>query len=242
VKNAKAKQSTLHQTILTELQERIVSGEWPPGFRLPFEVDLAEHYGCSRMTVNKVMTQLAKAGLIERRRKAGSFVIGPRAQSAVLELHDIETEVRSLGLPYAYSLIERRNRPSDAEDLRLMNVPEGTSIVELLAVHKAGGRLFCAEERRINASVVSEAENADFASDPPSSWLISRVPWSTAENRIQAVPASAEIARLLELPKGMACLVIERRTWNSIGPVTFVRLTYPGYSPTLVARFTPAQT
>lgn len=238
---ANDRDTTLHQMILSEIEGRIVSGEWPPGFRLPFEVDLAEHYGCSRMTVNKVMTQLSKAGLIERHRKAGSFVTKPRAQSAILELHDIAAEVKSLGLPYAYTLITRKERPSNAEDRRLMELAGPTPMVELLAVHHAGGRPFCVEERRINAGVVPEAAQADFSTNPPSSWLIAQVPWSAAENRIQAAPASTEIARLLEQPKGTACLVIERRTWNHAGPVTFVRLNYPGGRHTLVARFTPEQ-
>ena len=64
--------SSLHQRILAEIEEKILSGEWPPGYRIPFEHELKEHYHCSRMTVNKVLTQLAGAGLIQRRRKAGS--------------------------------------------------------------------------------------------------------------------------------------------------------------------------
>lgn len=238
--NGSSKKATIHQTILSEIEGRIVSGEWPPGYRLPFEVDLAENYGCSRMTVNKVMTQLAKAGLIERHRKGGSFVTKPRAQSAVLELHDIEAEVKSLGLLYGYTLITRKERPSNAEDRRLMDLMEATSMIELLAVHRAGGKPFCVEERRINAGVVPEATQTDFRVKAAGGWLIAQVPWSAAENRIQAIPAAAKMVRLLEVPNGTACLVVERRTWNHAGPVTFVRLTYPGDSHTLVARFTPA--
>ncbi|MFC5386615.1 histidine utilization repressor [Aquamicrobium segne] len=226
--------------ILSEIEGRIMSGEWPPGFRLPFEVDLAQHYGCSRMTVNKVMTQLAKAGLIERHRKAGSFVTRPRAQSAVLELHDIETEVKSLGQPYGYRLVSEKKRPSNTEDRRLLELTQATPMIELLALHHAGGKSFCVEERRINAGVVPEAIEADFTVEPPGGWLIAQVPWSAAENRIQAMSATAEIARLLNQPKGSACLVVERRTWSHAGPVTFVRLTYPGDSHMLVARFAPA--
>ena len=98
---------TLHQRILGELENRIVSGEWPPGHRIPFETELTEIYGCSRMTVNKVLTQLAAAGLIERRRKAGSFVVQPRSEAAVLAIHGIEAEVKALGLPYRYELLSR---------------------------------------------------------------------------------------------------------------------------------------
>ena len=235
------KDVTLHQTILSELEGRIVSGEWPPGFRLPFEVNLAEQYNCSRMTVNKVMTQLAKAGLIERHRKTGSFVTMPQSQSAVLKIHDVEAEVRSLHLPYAYRLLSRADRLADKDDRRALEIGKDSAVVELLAIHLAGDTPFCVEERLINASAVAEASTADFEGIAPGQWLRAQVPWSTAEHRIQAVPASAATARLLQQRKGTACLVIERRTWSPAGPITFVRLTYPGDRHSLIARFTPAQ-
>lgn len=232
---------TLHQKILNDIEGRIVSGEWQPGFHLPFEVDLAARYGCSRMTVNKVMTQLAKAGLIERHRKAGSFVSQPRAQSAILEIHDVEAEVRSLNLPYAYTLVSRRLQRADEEDRRNIDVGDDVSLLKLVAVHHAGGKPFCIERRIINTSAVKEAATVDFTTTPPGPWLISKVPWTSAEHRIHAVAASAEDARLLGLRKGTACLLIERRTWSPAGAITFVRFTYPGERHTLVARFTPAQ-
>lgn len=234
------KDPTLHETILAEIEGRIVSGEWPPGHRLPFEVDLAEFYGCSRMTVNKVMTQLAKAGLIERHRKAGSFVAQPRTLSAMLELRDIEAEVRALGYAYGYTLLRRRERRSNGEDRRLLELRADTPMIELLAIHEARAKPFCVEERRINLSVVPEAAEADFSVHAPGAWLIGQVPWSAAENRICAMPATAEIAGHLGRPVGTACLVVERRTWGPAGPCTFARLTYPGDSHALVARFTPA--
>ena len=107
---------SLHQRILGDIEDRILSGEWQPGFRIPFEVDLAEQYRCSRMTVNKALTQLAKTGLIERRRKSGSYVTQPRAQSAVLEIRDIKLEVQSLGLAYDYKLSAKTTRRSNAAD------------------------------------------------------------------------------------------------------------------------------
>ena len=36
------KEATLHQRILSDIEGRIVSGEWPPGHRIPFELDLAD--------------------------------------------------------------------------------------------------------------------------------------------------------------------------------------------------------
>ena len=102
---------SIYQTIFSDIERRILSGEWPPGHRISSEKELSEEYGCSRMTVNKALSQLAREGYIQRRRRAGSVVIRPHVQSAVLEIHEIRTEIESLGLPYRYALLTRAQRP-----------------------------------------------------------------------------------------------------------------------------------
>src|SRR5690606_15257372 len=98
---------SLHERILRDVEGKILSGEWPPGFRIPFEHELTTEYACSRMTVNKALSELVKRGLIERRRRSGSFVTRPHAQSAVLEIHDIQREVQELGLAYRLEVRSR---------------------------------------------------------------------------------------------------------------------------------------
>lgn len=231
---------TLHQRILSDIEGRIVSGEWPPGHRLPFEVDLADQYNCSRMTVNKVMGQLAKAGLIERRKKSGSFVRQPQIQSAVLQIHDIGAEVESLGLEYGFKILERARRGAKSEDRERLDVSVGTALLEIICIHFAGAREFCVEQRLINLAAVPEAAETDFSEIAPGPWLLGHVPWSTAEHRISAETPSKEIARLLGISDRQACLVVERRTWSNSGAVTHVRFTYPGNAHALVARFSPS--
>lgn len=233
------KEKTLHSRILGDIEQRILSGEWQPGFRLPYEVDLAVQYGCSRMTANKVLTQLARAGLIERRKKSGSFVAQPLAQSAVLEIQDIETEVRSLHLPYRYHIEAKTRRNATLSDRAKLELRDGGPVLDIAVVHFAGERPFCLERRLINLTTVPEAETEAFAMLSPGAWLISRIPWNAAEHRIQAVSASTDVAAKLDIVRGTACLVIERRTWGPEGPVTFVRFSYPGERHALVARFQP---
>lgn len=234
------KEATLHQRILSDIEGQIVSGAWPPGHRIPFELALAEQYDCSRMTVNKALTQLARAGLIERRKRSGSFVTHPLAQSAVLEIHDIKSEVQSLNLPYSHKLVKRTERRDRSEDARRLQFAGSVPVLEISCIHYAGPRPFCLEDRVINLDAVPEAAKADFATLPPGPWLLNQVPWSTAEHQIRAISAEGEAAASLDVPKGTACLVVERRTWSSSGPITHVRLTYPGDRHSLVARFTPS--
>ena len=215
----------LHSQILADVESRILSGEWPPGHRIPFEHELTAAYGCSRMTVSKALTRLASAGLIERRRKAGSFVTRPRSQSAVLEIRDVGAEIAALGLPYAYAIISRRIRRASRADRKRIAVAPSDNVLALACRHDAAARPFCLEDRLINLSSVPDAAGEAFAVSSPGPWLVARVPWSTAEHRISAAAAEGAVAKTLGLREGAPCLVVERRTWIGDLPVTQVTLT-----------------
>jgi GntR family histidine utilization transcriptional repressor len=228
----------LYQRILSDIRGRILSGEWPPGHRIPFEHELAVEYDCSRMTVNKAMSELARTGLIERRRRSGSFVKRPQSQAAVLEIHDIRTEVEALGLPYRYERVSRTARWAAVRD-EGEGFPEGTRLVELVCRHFAGAEPFCLEERTISLAAVPEAAEESFEEIAPGPWLLSRVPWNAAEHKIRAMAADEQVAKMLGLARHSPCLVVQRRTWSADQPVTNVRLTYAGETHSLVARFAP---
>jgi len=232
---------SLHQRILSDISEKILSGAWAPGHRIPFEHELTEEYNCSRMTVNKALSQLAKAGLIERRRRSGSFVRRPQSQAAVLEIHDIRIEVEALGLPYRYERVTRDKRRGSAQDRSLLELDIAGPVLALECGHFAGKRPFAHEQRLINLVAVPEAAEEEFLAIAPGPWLIGRVPWSAAEHRIRAIAADRHIAKALDIAAGAPCLVVERRTWSAEHPVTHVRFTYAAESHTLVARFTPSQ-
>ena len=228
----------LHQRIRSEVEARILSGEWPPGHRIPFEHELTAQYRCSRMTVSKALSELADAGLIERRRKAGSFVRRPLAQSAVLEIRDIADEVASLGRAYGYQRLRRAERGATSRDAERLGVAEGEKILALRCRHDADGRPFCLEDRLIHLGPAPEASSETFAADSPGAWLLARIPWTSAEHRIRA-EAAGVAGPALGLPAGAPCLVVERRTLLGDLPVTAVRLIYPGAAHELVARFSP---
>ena len=228
----------LYQRILSDIRDRILSGEWPAGHRIPFEHELATEYQCSRMTANKAMSELARTGLIERRRRSGSFVRRPQSQAAILEIHDIRAEVEALGLPYRYELISRTLREAQGDDGP--GFAAGTALVDLVCRHFAGAQPFCLEERTISLAAVPEAADERFEAVAPGPWLLSRVPWNAAEHQIRAVAADEHVAKMLGLPRHSPCLVVNRRTWSADRPVTDVRLTYAGDTHSLVARFAPS--
>lgn len=62
------------QLILSELRQRIVSGRIDPGALMPSRTALAEEFGVSVVTLQRVFDTLRSDGLVEARQRAGTFV------------------------------------------------------------------------------------------------------------------------------------------------------------------------
>ncbi|KJC51297.1 GntR family transcriptional regulator [Bradyrhizobium sp. LTSPM299] len=232
-----ADRPTLYKQIRHDIETSILTGEWPPGHRIPFEHQLMARYGCSRMTVSKALSELAQADLIERRRRAGSFVRRPQHLSAVLKISDMRAEITALGRSYGYQLFRCVRRAATSADCARLGVRKTGKVVAIACRHSADNVPFAIEDRLIDLDSVPEATTADFAVEPPGSWLLHHVPWTEAEHTISAVVADERTAAALGVAIGAPCLVIDRYTWRSARTLTAVRLHYPGDTHRLVARF-----
>ncbi len=232
---------SLHEQLLRQFRSDIISQRWPPGHRLPFETDLADSHGVSRMTMNKVLTQLTREGFLVRRRKLGTVVARPHAQAAVMEIADIAAEVQALGQAYRFELRERKLRPPRPAEIAGAGIEETSKqpVLYLLGIHFADAQPFCREERIINPEAAPGALDQDFSTVAPGQWLLQEIPWSSAEHRIRAVGAGGAVARDLGLQPGESCLEVIRRTEISGKWVTLASQTYPGDRHELTARFEP---
>lgn len=219
-----------------EIEARIASGEWQPGHRIPFEHELVTHYGCARATVGKALTALVRAGLLERRRKAGTFVAYPHVHSAVLDIPDIGKAIAERTGSYRFELLTSTSR---LDDRISGHFATGTSLRHITGIHHGQDGPFAFENRLISLVSVPEAADADFTTIAPSTWLIQSVPWTQARHRISAVGSSGEVSTHLSIPRHTPCLLVERWTWRTGEPVTYVCQTFRGDRFDLVATFTP---
>lgn len=106
------------------LRERLRSGHWKPGARLPNEVQLAAEIGVGRSSVREAVRLLARDGLLDVRHGSGTFVAEPPAGSPgvdrllrrarLLEVYEVR---RALEVEAA-RLAAQRVRPEDIGRLR----------------------------------------------------------------------------------------------------------------------------
>ncbi|TCM37158.1 MULTISPECIES: UTRA domain-containing protein [Novosphingobium] len=228
----------LHERIRLDFETRILSGALAPGARLPTEQELMELYRCARMTVNKALSALATAGLVDRRKKAGTFVARPRVHSMAMDIPDLGAQVAERGQAYRFDLSLRREMRATQARLE-WKVDISVPLLELEGIHFADGAPFALEHRFVNVAAVSEILDADFTGSSPGTWLLEHVPWTEADARITATGASAAEARLLAVEPGAPCLCVERKTWRGLEPITYVRQQFVAGAYELTAHFGP---
>jgi GntR family histidine utilization transcriptional repressor len=228
---------SLHEQIRTDIERKILSGALLPGDHIPIEHELMRIYGCARMTVNKAISALAAAGLVERRKRFGTFVAKPRVHPLILDIPDLETEIAARGQTYRWQLVSRRIRKPKPGDAVEKDVARGDRLLEIRGLHFSDDQPLAVEFRVI--SLLSIPEIADVALDKqaPSGWLLENVPWTGVESRIAAVGADAATAEALALPEGAPCLSVERRTWRGDDPITRLHQVVHGTRYDLFARF-----
>lgn len=211
--------------IRAAIEGDIRSGALRPGDKLPSEHELAAQHGCARATVSKAMAALHRAGLIERRRKAGSFVADQHVHSAVLEVPDLAQLIEARGHVYRW---QRLSREQDGAELHVTGL------------HYEGDTALALESRTIAVGTVPDAMDESFDAIAPGTWLLAHIPWTSARHRIRAAGASAEEAQALGIAENTACLILERSTWRADASVTTVRQVFRGDLFDMVAHFEPS--
>jgi GntR family histidine utilization transcriptional repressor len=223
---------------------QIRGGELMPGDTVPGEVALAGEFGCARVTVNRALRELAEAGVVERRRKAGTRVLAATPRDAEMEVPSVRAEIEATGAEYRYELLARRVATPPKAERAALGMGAGAKALHLRCRHwaverGAGARVHQFEDRWINLEVVPSVREADFAATGPNDWLIRAMPLSRVEHVFRAANADEAEAELLGIATGAAVFVVERRTWIDGNAITRARLVHPGATHRMVARTQP---
>ncbi|SEB43930.1 transcriptional regulator, GntR family [Nitratireductor aquibiodomus] len=238
-KNGAVRRVTLREKIQTDLETRILSGQWHTGYRIPTEKELSEHYACSRITVSKVLMLLAQKGLIETRKRAGSFVRRPIAHSIILQILDPASVAEQAGLNYRYEFlgqVERTAADTDCAQLRTQ-ADDQHDVLAIRCRHHIGDRIYCYEERIINLNLLPEARSVDFETTPPGDWLIDYLPWRSGDVVIGSSLADEMLSQVLSQPCGAAVTNIERVIHANGAAVSYGMAWYAGDMTRLKAQY-----
>lgn len=217
------------EQIRAEVLRRIRSREWPPGGLIPGEEALASEFGVARATVNRALTALADAGVIARKKRAGTRVAELPVRRARLEIPVIRLDVEGKGQTYGFELLADRLAAAPVPVTARLGLPEGTVMRFLETLHLADGRPYAFEARWLSLSVLPDPP-PDFSVVSVNEWLVTHVSLVSGDIGFAAEAASPREAEVLGIAQDAAILVAERTTQGIDGPVTWVRLAHaPGH-------------
>jgi GntR family transcriptional regulator len=129
----------LYEQLNTILNDRILSGKWAFGQKIPSEAELVQEFRVSRGTVRQALSRLTQQGLVYRKPGKGSFVVRPKIQQSLNEFYDLSSSFQSKGLDLDVHVI-RAETQSPPVQVRTMLQMEGDGAVHWIE------RLLCARE------------------------------------------------------------------------------------------------
>jgi DNA-binding GntR family transcriptional regulator len=192
----------------------------PPGWRLPSERALAEHFGVSRVTLRRAMQELEREGVIAHDGR-GWTVAGPRVGEPPNELMSFSEMAAARGLRPAARVLGAQLRPASLDESDVLGIAPGATVFELERVRSMDGVPILVDRSLIPLALVAGIETTDFASASLYDTLQERFGLRPTRARfsVEAVAAGDRDARALEVEVGQPLLRCLQVTEDAEGRV-----------------------
>ena len=216
----------LYAQVKALLTRRIVDGEWPAGSLIPSEQQLARELDVSQGTVRKAMNDLVAMNVLVRQQGKGTFVASHDARRALFQFFHITANDGAKSLPTSTVLSCTRRR-ANRQETELLQLPAGARLIQIQRVRELGGKPTILETIRVPSAMFPDLASRRKVLPNTLYQLYQdqyEVTVHRAEEKLRAVAADAEEARLLQVEKGAPLLEIERRALTLSGKPVELRL------------------
>jgi len=227
----------LYERVRQYVMERVRSGAWPEGHRLPSEREFQLSLRVSRVTVHRALRELSASGYVKSIHGVGRFVSKPPQQLPLLEIRDIAKYLREHGHVHTLRVVQLEALEADPDLAAQLAVTPRTRLFHSVLVHFADGVPIQLEERFVSPAFAPDYLEQDFNCRTPAHYLTGIAAATEVEHTVSAVSANARAARLLSIARGTPCLQLGRTTW--VGPLTTTwnLFTHPGSRYHLRSRY-----
>lgn len=202
----------LYEQIRQLIVSALAAGEWMPGDALPSEAALALRFGASAGTVRRALDELTAEHVVERRQGAGTFVATHTAPRSSYRFLRLVADDGTTG--FTRELLHCRRARATAETARALQLRTAEPVIEVRRLLLRAGRPVVLDDlwlperyfKGLNADIIDAYPGTLYALFEEHF----RVHMVRAEEKLRAVAAGAEPARLLRLPAGTPLLSVER--------------------------------
>ena len=214
-------QAAVYAQLYRQIKDLIVQGlqrgEWKPGEMIPSEMDLAARFQVSQGTVRKAVDELSTENLLVRRQGKGTFVAThhePRAQFRFLRVVPDDHEPT----PATSRYLECRRTRATGDIARHLAVRPSDPVVYLRRLLSFEGAPVVHDEIWLPGNLFKKLTAERLAEYTGPLYGLFETEFGTrmirADERIRAVAATTEAAKLLKVAPGSPLLLVERVSYT----------------------------
>ncbi len=193
------------------IRQRLIDNYWNPGESLPSEIQLAAELGVSQGTVRKALNDMVAENLLVRRQGRGTFVSEHTERRALFLFFNLVAEDGSRTMPVS-RIISCEHRTATTDERTRLELAAGAEIITVLRLRSLHG-----EPTIVDRVTVSRALFPNLGGDvklPENLYRFYQSEYgitiAKAQERVRAVPATSDEAKLLGLEPGAPLLEIDR--------------------------------
>ena len=222
-------QAPLYHQVYTILREQLMEGRFTPDKAIPGELELAEKFQVSRVTMRRALDELVREGLIERSRGRGSFSrVPPGGGPLAADVSGLLENLVSMGLKTRVAVVSMDMLPAPEDVAAQLRVKPGAPVLKTVRIRSVD-----AGPIALLTTFVPEAIACNFSlkalGQKPMLTLIEEagVAVARAEQTMSARLADASTAPLLEVGFGAPLLAVSRVVYDTKArPVQMLRGLY----------------
>lgn len=207
----------LYRQIKHLLVQGLQRGEWKPGDLIPSEIELAARFQVSQGTVRKAVDELATENLLVRRQGKGTFVAThhePRAQFRFLRIVPDDHEP----VPAVSRYLECKRTRAPVEIAHQLALKPTDALVYLRRLMSFNGVPVVLDEIWLPGNLFKKLTAERLAEYSGPLYGLFETEFGTrmirADERIRAVTAATDAARLLKVTAGSPLLLVERVSYT----------------------------
>ena len=193
------RKAPVYLQIREAIYNKIISGEYKAGEKLPAEEKLAEEYGVSRMTVNKALMELVSREYLTRIQGSGTYVSKMRREGT-------DTIV-----------LEKKMVTPNKEVAEILNISITSRVMFLKRLRKVHENPIVVQESYLSSKVSEKLFNVDYNQYSLYDSLkeICQTEIVRAKDTVEAKAATGEVCDWLEAEEGFPVLVARRVAYDA---------------------------
>ncbi len=215
------------------LKERLVNGDFRPGFKLPSEIDLARSMNVSRILLREVLQRLELEGFIERKRGVGTFVINrstSHVEAGIEKLVSMSQVIRSRGHEPGTRTVELLSIPADSNLADQLGLELGDPVTVINRVRTMDNRPIFWDNNMFPGRYLSAATPISTIGESLFSYVEERLGLyiTHAVARLLPEQADAALAHQLEIAEGALLIKLAQVHYlQDNTPIWLSNLLYP---------------